>query len=259
MVRPERSFEKDKLMVEIYRDRPAMGQAAAACAARKMRELLEERESVNVAFAAAPSQNEFLEALINEDGIDWQRVRAFHLDEYLGLPSDAPQRFRVFLDEHIFSQLDFMEVHYLRGDAGSPEREAQRYADLLREYPLDIAFIGIGENGHIAFNDPPVADFADPCLVKIVTLDEKCRRQQVNDGCFPSIDKVPTQALTLTIPAVMSAEFIYCMVPGKTKQEAVKETIEGQMGTHCPATILRTHDAAILYVDQDSANLISRS
>ena len=243
-------------MVEIYRDRPCMGRAAAACAAQKMRDLLRERECINVAFAAAPSQNEFLEALINEDDIDWKRVRAFHLDEYLGLPSDAPQRFAVFLDEHIFGKVDFKEVHYLRGDTGSPEREAQRYADLLRQYPLDIAFIGIGENGHIAFNDPPVADFADPCLVKTVWLDEKCRRQQVNDGCFASIDQVPKQALTLTIPAVMSAQFIYCMVPGKTKTEAVKETIEGEIGTHCPATVLRQHSASILYLDRDSAGLL---
>jgi len=253
MLKPERTFVVEKLAVEVYRDRASMGHAAAKRAAEKMRQLLGEQDTVNVAFAAAPSQNEFLEALMTAPAIDWQRVRAFHLDEYLGLDSDAPQRFAVFLDDHVFSKADFKEVHYLRGDTDLPEGEAQRYADLLRKYPLDIAFIGIGENGHIAFNDPPVADFADPHLVKIVTLDEKCRRQQVNDGCFPSIDKVPKEALTLTIPAVMSAKSIYCMVPGKTKTEAVKETIEGQIGTHCPATVLRRHKAAILYLDQDSA------
>lgn len=253
MLKPERSFVVEKLEVEIYRDRACMGQAAARRAAEKMRQLLGRQDTVNVAFAAAPSQNEFLEALMTAPDIDWQRVRAFHLDEYLGLDGDAPQRFAVFLDDHVFRKADFREVHYLRGDTDSPEEEVRRYADLLRKYPLDIAFIGIGENGHIAFNDPPVADFADPHLVKIVSLDEKCRRQQVNDGCFPSIDKVPKEALTLTIPAVMSAKFIYCMVPGKTKTEAVKETIEGQIGTHCPATILRRHKAAILYLDQDSA------
>jgi glucosamine-6-phosphate deaminase len=254
---PERQFTKDKLRVEIYPNREAMGKAAAAAAISKIREVLTEKDEVNVVFAAAPSQNEFQEALTSADGIPWERIRAFHLDEYLGLPSDAPQRFSVFLDEHVFKKVNFREVHYLRGDCPSPEAEAERYADLLRKYPLDFAFIGIGENGHIAFNDPPVADFEDPFLVKIVTLDERCRMQQVNDGCFESIDLVPTQALTLTIPAIMSARFIYCMVPGTTKTEAVKETIEGDIGTHCPASILRRHDAAILYLDRDAAGLLS--
>ena len=258
MLKPEQSFVVDKLAVEIYSDRASMGKAAAERAAQKMRQLLAKKDEINVAYAAAPSQNEFLEALMTAPDIDWQRVRGFHLDEYLGLDSDAPQRFRVFLDDPVFSKANFKEVHYLKGDAESPEKEAQRYADLLGRYPLDIAFIGIGENGHIAFNDPPVADFEDPHLVKIVTLDEKCRRQQVNDGCFPTIDDVPKKALTLTIPAVMAAKFIYCMVPGKTKTEAVKETIEGKIGTHCPATILRRHDAAILYIDKDSGATLER-
>ena len=258
MMKPERSLQVDKLTVEVYQDRPAMGRAAAKVAAEKMRELLGKQKSINVAFAAAPSQNEFLEALIKEPGIDWQRVRAFHLDEYLGLASDAPQRFAVFLDEHIFGKGNFGQIHYLRGDADSPEQEAQRYTELLQRYPLDIAFIGIGENGHIAFNDPPVADFDDPHWVKSVTLDEICRQQQVNDGCFPTIDDVPKQALTLTIPAVMSAGVIYCMVPGATKAEAVKETVEGKIATSCPATIMRRHDAAILYVDRDAAAMLGK-
>ncbi len=258
MLKPVRSFVVGKLAVEVYRDRLSMGRASAEKAAGEMRQLLSERDSINVVFAAAPSQNEFLEALMNAPDIDWQRVRAFHLDEYLGLPSDAPQRFAVFLDEHVFGKADFMEVHYLRGDADSPEEEARRYSGLLQKYPLDIAFVGVGENGHIAFNDPPVADFEDPHMVKIVTLDEKCRMQQVNDGCFPSIDRVPKEALTLTIPAVMAAKSIYCMVPGKTKTEAIRETIEGEIGTHCPATILRRHEAAILYVDEDAAALLKQ-
>ncbi|NMB24642.1 MAG: glucosamine-6-phosphate deaminase [Firmicutes bacterium] len=258
MIKPERAFQVDKMMVEVYKDRPAMGLGAAKAAADKIRELLSQKPMINVAFAAAPSQNEFLEALIKEPGIDWQKVRAFHLDEYLGLASDAPQRFAVFLDENIFSKLNLGEIHYLKGDAESPEAEAQRYTELLKRYPLDIAFIGIGENGHIAFNDPPVADFDDPHWVKIVELDEICRMQQVNDGCFPTIDDVPKTALTLTIPAVMSADTIYCMVPGPTKTAAVKETVEGEISTSCPATILRRHDAAILYVDRDAAATLSK-
>ncbi|HHT91683.1 MAG: glucosamine-6-phosphate deaminase [Bacillota bacterium] len=256
MLRPVRSFQMDKLMVEVYPDRPTMGQSAADAAVAKLRRLLEDQESINVVFAAAPSQNEFLEALVKSDGVEWQRVRAFHLDEYLGLCPGSAQRFGAFLDEHVFQLVELLKVHYLRGDAEDPQAEALRYAELLRKHPLDLAFIGIGENGHIAFNDPPVADFADPDWVKVVTLDEKCRRQQVHDGCFPSFGAVPTQALTLTIPAIMSAKAIYCMVPGVTKREAVRDTLQGSIGTHCPATILRRHDAATLYLDGDSASLL---
>src|SRR5690554_5443 len=186
MLRPVRSFQMDKLMVEVYPDRPTMGQSAADAAVAKLRRLLEDQESINVVFAAAPSQNEFLEALVKSDGVEWQRVRAFHLDEYLGLCPGSAQRFGAFLDEHVFQLVELLKVHYLRGDAEDPQAEALRYAELLRKHPLDLAFIGIGENGHIAFNDPPVAGFADPDWVKVVTLDEKCRRQQVHDGCFPS-------------------------------------------------------------------------
>lgn len=256
MLNPVRSFVVEKLAVEIHENRQALGKAAGTRAAEKMRELLKERDSINVVFAAAPSQNEFLETLMSEPGIDWERVRAFHLDEYLSLPSDAPQRFAVYLDERVFSKVKFKEIHYLRGDTDSPEGEAQRYADLLTKYPIDIAFLGIGENGHLAFIDPPVADFEDPYLVKIVELDKVCRQQQVNDGAFSSIDLVPKTALSMTIPAIMAAKNIYCMVPGPTKAKAVKETLYGPISTHCPATILRRHDAAVLFIDRDAAGLI---
>ncbi|NLA57444.1 MAG: glucosamine-6-phosphate deaminase [Firmicutes bacterium] len=251
-----KSFTVEKLAVEIYENRQALGQAAGKRAAEKMRELLKERDSINVVFAAAPSQNEFLDTLMSEPDIDWERVRAFHLDEYLGLPSDAPQRFAVYLNQRVFSKVKFKEIHYLKGDTDSPEAEAQRYADLLTKYPLDIAFLGIGENGHLAFIDPPVADFEDPYLVKIVELDDICRQQQVNDGAFPSIDLVPKTALSMTIPAIMAAKNIYCMVPGPTKAQAVKETLYGPIDTHCPASILRRHDAAVLFIDKDSAALL---
>jgi len=194
--------------------------------------------------------------LMSEQDFDWERLRAFHLEEYLGLPSDAPQRFAVYLNQRVFSKVKFKEIHYLKGDTDSPEAEAQRYADLLTKYPLDIAFLGIGENGHLAFIDPPVADFEDPYLVKIVELDDICRQQQVNDGAFPSIDLVPKTALSMTIPAIMAAKNIYCMVPGPTKAQAVKETLYGPIDTHCPASILRRHDAAVLFIDKDSAALL---
>lgn len=243
----------DKLAVEIYRTRQDMGSAAGAAVAGKVRELLSKQESVTMVFAAAPSQNEFLEALSIEPGVDWSRVVAFHLDEYIGLPDDAPQRFVWYLKEHIFERVNPGKVYYLNGNPISPAEECERYSRLLKEHPLDIACIGIGENGHIAFNDPPFADFADPHAVKVVELDEKSRLQQVHDGCFSSLDQVPTHALTMTVPAIMSAHWLYCMVPGPTKREAVKRALEGEISTECPASILRTHDNATLFLDLDSA------
>jgi glucosamine-6-phosphate deaminase len=233
-----------------------MGVAAAEQVSRKIKDIITEKGSVNMAFAAAPSQNEFLIELCNTRGLDWSKVMGFHLDEYIGLPEGAPQSFRRFLDENIFHKVDLGQVHYLNGNAKNLRSECDRYSRLLREHPLDIACIGIGENGHIAFNDPHVADFRDPYWVKIVDLDKKCRQQQVNDGCFPSIHNVPRKAVTLTIPAIMSARYIYCIVPGVTKQEAVKNTIEGPIDTTCPASILRTHESARLIIDGDTSALL---
>jgi glucosamine-6-phosphate deaminase len=254
-MQPVREFNADRLRVKVYADRAAMGAAAAAAVAADLRRLLAENAGVNMVFAAAPSQNEFLATLVASPGIAWERVTAFHLDEYIGLPKEAPQRFVRFLNERVFSRLPFKQVHVLDGDA-DPEAECRRYAALLAEHPLHIACIGIGENGHIAFNDPPVADFADPQAVKIVALDQRCREQQVNDGCFARIEEVPTHALTLTIPAIMRAEIIHCIVPGPTKREAVLNTVTGPVATSCPASILRTHKEAYLYIDRDAAALL---
>lgn len=202
-------------------------------------------------FAAAPSQNEFLETLTAAEGIDWSRVVAFHMDEYIGLPVGAPQRFSQFLKEKLFDIVQPGEVHLIRSE-NTIEAECARYAALVNETPIDIVCLGIGENGHIAFNDPPVANFADTETIKPVELDAACRTQQVNDGCFPDFGSVPTHALTLTIPALMSARHLYCMVPGETKRQAVRETLHASISTACPATILRTHDHCTLYVDRDS-------
>lgn len=253
MTKPIKRFTVDWLSVEIHRDRRSMGEAAAKAAAEKIRELLGKKAAINMVFAAAPSQNEFLETLSKEPGIDWKRVKAFHLDEYVGLPDEAPQRFATYLREHIFEKVNPGEVNYLNGNTGNPEEECRRYEKLLKDHPMDIACIGIGENGHIAFNDPPVADFADPRMVKVVTLDEKCRMQQVHDGCFDKVADVPKQALSLTIPTIMSARWIYCMVPGSTKKEAVRQALEGEVSTRCPATILRRHERTTLYLDSESA------
>lgn len=249
----------DKLKVKVYEDRKDMGKASAGEMSAVLKMLLKEKDEVNVIFAAAPSQNEFLEALVHTKGIDWNRVNAFHMDEYLGLDEMAPQRFGNFLKEKIFGKVPFKTVNYIDGNADDPKREGLRYAGLLRRYPVDIVCMGIGENGHIAFNDPHVARFDDDVLVKVVELDWKSRNQQVNDGCFSRINDVPTHALTLTIPALISAKYVFCVVPDTTKAKAIQRTITREIDETCPASILRTHDRAVLYIDRNSAGEMADS
>jgi glucosamine-6-phosphate deaminase len=256
MGRKIRSFAVERLKVEIFSERKALGEAAGQAIAEKMKDLLKEGEKLSMVFAAAPSQNEFLEALGQGVGMDWGKVIAFHLDEYVGLPETAPQNFGQFLRGRLFEKVRPGEVHYLNGMARDPEAECKRYAALIREHPFDIACVGIGENGHLAFNDPPVADFNDPQSVKVVDLDLASRQQQVHDGCFKDLESVPRKAITLTIPVILSSRFIYCMVPAPTKAEAVRKTLMGPISTACPATILRSHENAILFLDQDSARLV---
>jgi glucosamine-6-phosphate deaminase len=249
-------FKADKLTVKVYDSREAMGADAAKEAGESIKALLSQKDEINMIFAAAPSQNEFLAGLTADKGIAWNRVNAFHMDEYIGLDKDAPQGFGNFLRDRIFGQVNFKSVNYLQGNAADPEQECRRYSELLRSRKIDAVCMGIGENGHIAFNDPHVAEFDDPSLVKVVELDQKCRMQQVNDGCFETIDQVPTHALTLTIPALMSGGRLFCVVPAKTKAQAVKGTVQGKIEEACPASILRTHAHAALYLDQDSSSLL---
>lgn len=249
----KKEFKADRLQVEVYKDRKTMGDAAAAAVAGRISHLLEKQAFVNIIFAAAPSQNEFLAALTGSTAA-WQRVRAFHMDEYVGLDEAAPQRFGNFLRDSIFTKLPFAAVHYLEGNAENIAQACSSYSRLLSKYPADIVCMGIGENGHIAFNDPPVADFNDQQLVKMVELEEACRQQQVNDGCFTAIDLVPSAALTLTIPALMAAKYIYCMVPGPSKANAVYNTLLQPVVEQYPSTILRTHGAAVLYLDALSSS-----
>ena len=245
----------NKLDVQVYKTRAEMGAAAVVRVTAKVNELLGQQESVNIIFAAAPSQNEFLEGLLQAP-IDWTRIRAFHMDEYIGLAPGASQGFGNFLRERLFGKVRFLSVHYIEGGATDLRKECERYGDLVSRYPPDIVCMGIGENGHIAFNDPPVADFNDPYMVKVVELDLPCRQQQVNDGCFLRLDLVPTHALTLTVPALMAGRFIYCMVPGRLKAEAVYHTLRGEVVKKCPASILREHEHAELFLDADSAKLL---
>jgi glucosamine-6-phosphate deaminase len=241
----------DQLRVKVYANRKAMGTAAGTEAAETIRKLLNEQEKVRIVFAAAPSQNEFLETLSREEGIDWSRITAFHMDEYIGLPNDAPQKFSRFLCDRLFDLVKPGEVHLI-DSANGIEQECKRYGELIKAAPIDIVCLGIGENGHIAFNDPPVADFSDSQVIKPVELDDMCRQQQVNDGCFTDFASVPSYALTLTIPAIASGAHLFCMVPGPTKRNAVNGTLHGEITTECPASILRKHPDCTLYLDKES-------
>ncbi|WP_270087789.1 glucosamine-6-phosphate deaminase [Sphingobacterium sp. SYP-B4668] len=246
----------DLLNLSVSTSRTQMGAAAAADVAARIVQLLEKQEEVSVIFAAAPSQLELYRALIDTD-VDWSRVNAFHMDEYVGLSEDSPQSFRRYLKEHFFDMLPFRSVHLLRGEADDATEECIRYGQLLEEYSPDLVCLGIGENCHLAFNDPPVANFKDPVKVKRVSLDDTCRQQQVNDGCFPSFDAVPAEALTLTIPTLFEIPYLYCVVPGPSKAQAVKWTLEEPVSERFPSTILRKHPNTTLYLDQDSASLIA--
>ena len=243
----------DLLEYKIYDTRDNMGKSASQEAIDYIKKLLASKNEINIIFAAAPSQNEFLAGLVKAD-IDFTKINAFHMDEYIGLAADAPQGFGNFLNKAIFSKVKFKSVNYIDSTATDPDAECKRYSELLKNHPIDIVCMGIGENGHIAFNDPGtgMADFNDKYLVKKVVLDEVCRQQQVNDGCFSSIDNVPKYAITLTVPMLFSGDRIFCVVPAATKADAFKTTIIGEISENCPASILRKHKNATLYGDKDS-------
>jgi glucosamine-6-phosphate deaminase len=250
-VQPVTTEAVDQLQVRVYQNRQALGAAAGYDVGVKMRELLNKQDHIRMVFAAAPSQNEFLQALIQEQGIEWLRVSVFHMDEYLGLAQHAPQRLGRFLSDRLFDIIKPGQV-YLIDSTNAIEAECLRYSALLSAAPIDIVSLGIGENGHIAFNDPVVADFNDPQLVKPVALDETSRLQQVHDGCFPNVEAVPSHALTLTLPALMWGKSLFCIVPAQTKRNAVHQALRGPISPACPASIIRRHPNCVLYLDTDS-------
>lgn len=243
----------EKLTVYTFDTREEMGKVAAADAARRINDIIARNGVANVVFAAAPSQKDLLENLLKED-IDWSKVRAFHQDEYVGISAEEPAGFGNFLDRAIFKKVNFKELHYLLCAADEAEKKCQDYTELLQKYPIDLIFLGIGENGHLAFNDPAVADFNDPKMIKIVELDEICRQQQVNDGCFTTLEDVPKQAMTMTMSLIMSIPEAICVVPTIRKANAVYNALCGEVTTACPASILRNHPNAALYLDNDSAS-----
>lgn len=243
------------LPVKIFENRAEMGVAAAKDAAKIINEIIAKNGVANIVFAAAPSQNDLLENLLKEN-IDWSKVRGFHQDEYIGIDASEPAGFGNFLNRAIFEKVNFKELHYLLCKADEAEEKCAEYTALLKKYPIDLIFLGIGENGHLAFNDPAVADFNDPKMIKVVELDDVCRQQQVNDGCFATLNDVPKQAMSLTMSFIMSVPNAICVVPTIRKANAVYNALTGPVTTACPASILRNHNSAALYLDKDSASKI---
>lgn len=256
---PIAQFTVDSLRVAVYEDRGAMGRAAATATAGAIAARLDEAGRAHVIFAAAPSQNELLAGLVASPAVDWSRVFAFHMDEYLGIDPDHPASFRRYLQEHLFRLVALApdRLRLIPGeDASNPLRTCLEYDQLLRHEPTDVVCAGIGENGHLAFNDPPVADFLDPVRIKTARLDAACRTQQVHDGCFARLEDVPTHAYTLTVPALLSAAVVTVVAPGPRKANAVLATLRGPIAESCPASALRRHPGATLYLDRESARLV---
>jgi glucosamine-6-phosphate deaminase len=244
-----------QLLPRVYPDREALGAAAARDIGDALARRLASQPGARVIFASAPSQEATLRHLAKHPGIDWARVTAFHMDEYLGLAPDAPQRFGAWLRRALLDRVPVGTAHLI--DPGAdPQTAVDEYAALLAAAPIDLVCLGIGVNGHIAFNDPP-ADFDDPALVKVVTLDQASRVQQVDDGCFAALDEVPTQAVTLTIPALLSGAELFCMVPGAQKKRAVTDALHGPVTRLVPASALRTHPRCSVYLDKESAPDVS--
>jgi glucosamine-6-phosphate deaminase len=252
-----RQFHAGSLAVGIYETKELLGREAAKEAADYIRAAIAKRGKARIVFAAANSQLEMVENLGTLPGIDWKAVEAFHLDEYVGLQSPHPASFGGWVKRHIINRVHPGKANYMAGDAPDKEAECERYAALLSKEPIDISFLGIGENGHIAFNDPHEADFFDLKQVKIVTLDERCRLQQVGEGHWPSLASVPTEGMTVTCPMAVKAAHIICCVPGAQKAEAVRNALEGPISTACPASMLRLCANAKLFLDVHSASYLS--
>lgn len=241
--------------VWVYDEPMEMGRAAADHVEGKLKAAILEKGFANLILATGTSQFQFLDAL-KEKELDWQKITVFHLDEYLGITDAHPASFQKYLKDRILTEVKPKQVYFLNGSASDIAKEVAYYSQKLKEHPIDIACIGIGENGHIAFNDPPVADFTDPKWVKVVTLDVACRNQQLGEGWFSSLEEVPEQALTLTIPAIMHCKSISCVVPDTRKAEAVYNCLYGKISENCPASILRTHPESVLFLDKASAKKI---
>ena len=243
------------MLIKVFNDKTSMGKAAAEQATAAIRRAIEECGHARIIAATAASQLEFLDALTKTPGIDWQKVEAFHLDEYIGLPVTHPGSFRKMLLEQLVRKTGITKYHLLEGDAANPAQAVRAVGKDVASAPIDIAFLGIGENGHIAFNDPP-ADFETEEPYIIVNLDEACRRQQVGEAWFANISQVPKQAISMSVRQILKAKEILAVVPDTRKAQAVKSCFEGSISSEAPASILRTHPNATIYLDKNSASLL---
>lgn len=252
----ETTTQVDSLKVRRFTALADMAAAAAADAAAVLREAVAKKGSARAIIATGNSQDLFLEKLTQTPDVPWNKVALFHMDEYLGMPMTHPASFRKYLKERVFDRVNPAEAHFLEGDAMEPLDAIRAYTEALAAAPIDLCCLGIGENGHIAFNDPPVADFADTEAIKIVKLDEGCRKQQVGEGHFPNLDAVPMYAITLTIPTLCKVGRMVAVVPERRKAQAVKDSLEGPIATSCPGSFLRRQPHAVLYLDADSSSLL---
>jgi len=243
--------------VNIYQSKGEIGRAAARKVAELFKKVLLEKSLVRFIAATGVSQFEFLEVLTHLESIEWNRAVMFHLDEYIGLSARHPASFRKYLTDRLINRVNLHEVHIINGDAPDPEREIGRLNELISKEPIDIAFVGIGENGHLAFNDPP-ADFETDDPYIIVNLDEKCRQQQVGEGWFENLEDVPTQAISMSIRQILKSKYIICICPEKRKAEAVKNCLadNAEISPMHPASILKAHPDVFCYLDEDSASLL---
>jgi len=252
-------FSVDALTVRLYDRADELTTDAAKITQRYLQNRLARQDTATVILATGNSQIEFLATLVNLGEIDWSRIVFFHLDEYLGIDANHPASFRRYLCERVEKQVNSAAFNYIEGDTVQPLVECDRYTKLLLSQPIDLCCLGLGGNGHLAFNEPSVADFQDPHYMKLVKLELPTRQQQVNQGYFTEIEAVPQYAFTLTIPAICLAKKIFCFALGKHKATAVRQTLEGTIATSCPATILRNQAQATLFIDADSASLLSQS
>jgi glucosamine-6-phosphate deaminase len=256
MVAAKNFFRVDDLAVQIYNSEAEMAQDVAQITAKYLKEVLENQDTAAVLLATGNSQLKFLDTLIALGGVDWARISLFHLDEYLGITADHPASFRRYLRERVEKKLYPQQFHYIEGDTLEPVAECDRYTKLLQTQPIDLCCLGVGENGHLAFNDPSVANFQDPYSVKLVKLDKLNRQQQVNTGHFPNLESVPQYAFTVTIPLICSAKKIICLAPEKRKAQVVKQMLQESITINCPASILRYQPQATLFLDDNSASLL---
>jgi glucosamine-6-phosphate deaminase len=241
--------------LRVFPSKQELGRAAAEDATTLLREAVTRKGAAHAIAATGASQFEFLEALTASPGVDWSKVVFFHLDEYVGLPASHPASFRRYLEERIVSRVHPGAFHFIAGDAANLDAERRRVSALIHGCPIDVAFVGIGENGHLAFNDPP-ADFETDEPYLIVSLDEACRRQQLGEGWFRSLDDVPHQAVSMSVRQILKSEVILAVVPDARKAQAVRDCLEGEMSPLHPASALRNHSHTTLYLDYDSAALL---